>query len=121
MFFCDCLHSNWGDWDGRVSGLAFLPAERRGRALRRERSVRRRRADVGPLARIERFGWNVINAPSNRVWIPRVKHRLITDWYNSTDPDDTRGRRRREVVSEMDYDAQYQDALATLRMFGVLQ
>ena len=70
---------------------------------------------------IEKFGWNVINAPRNRVWIPRVKHRLITDWYNSTDPNDPRRRRRREVVSEMDYDAQYQDALATLRMFGVLQ
>lgn len=71
-------------------------------------------------ARVEKFGWNVINAPSNRVWIPRVKHRLITDWYNSADPDDTR-RRRREVVADMDFEAQYEDALETLRMFGVLQ
>lgn len=70
---------------------------------------------------IEKFGWNVINAPSNRVWVPRVKHRLITDWYNGVDPNDPKGRRRREVVSDMDYDAQYQDALATLRRFGVLQ
>jgi hypothetical protein len=70
---------------------------------------------------IEKFGWNVINAPSNRVRIPRVKHRLITDWYNSTDPNDSNGRLRRQVVSDMDYDAQYQDALTTLQMFGVLQ
>lgn len=70
---------------------------------------------------IEKFGWNAINAPSNRVWIPRVKHRLITDWYNCTDPNDLAGRLRRQVVSGMDYEAQYQDALATLYMFGVLQ
>ena len=68
----------------------------------------------------EKFGWNVINAPSNRVWIPRVKHRLITDWYNCTDQG-TSGRLRRQVVSGMDYEAQYQDALTTLEMFGVLQ
>ena len=75
-----------------------------------------------PIAvRIEKFGWNVINAPSNRVWIPRVKHRLITDWYNMTDPKDPRGRLRRQVVSDLDYDEQLQDALNTLRMFGVLQ
>jgi len=69
----------------------------------------------------EKFGWDVIDAPSNTVWIPRVKHRLITDYYNSTDPNDPSGRLRRQVVSEMSYDAQYADALATLRMFGVLQ
>ena len=70
---------------------------------------------------IEKFGRNVIDAPNNIVWIPRVKHSLITDWYNSKDPKDPRGRLRREVVGEMNYDAQYQDALTTLRMFGVLQ
>ncbi|MGD0762836.1 MAG: hypothetical protein ABR929_06515 [Roseiarcus sp.] len=71
--------------------------------------------------RTEKFGWNVINAPSNRVWIPPVKHRLITDWYNCKDPHDPNERLRRQVVSDMDFEAQYQDALATLRMFGVLQ
>ena len=71
--------------------------------------------------RVEKFGWDVINAPSNIVWIPRVKHRLVTDYYNMTDPDDAKGRRRREVVSGMDYDEQYADALKTLILFGVLQ
>jgi hypothetical protein len=70
---------------------------------------------------VEKFGWDVIDAPSNIVWIPRVKHRLITDWYNSTDPNDPSGRRRRQVIAEQDYDAQYQDALTTLQMFGVLE
>lgn len=86
--------------------------------------VQQNKANVtkSPLdVRIEKFGWNVINAPSNHVWVPRVKHRLISDWYNSTDPNDPKRRRRREVVSDMDYDAQYQDALATLSLFGVLQ
>ena len=69
---------------------------------------------------IEKFGWNVINAPSNRIWIPRIKHRIITDYYAMKYPDNP-GRRRREVVRDMDYDAQYADALRTLRLFGVLQ
>jgi hypothetical protein len=46
---------------------------------------------------------------------------LITDWYNCKDPHDPNERLRRQVVSDMDFEAQYQDALATLRMFGVLQ
>ncbi|HEY1941108.1 MAG TPA: hypothetical protein VGH40_03200 [Roseiarcus sp.] len=70
---------------------------------------------------LERFGWDAINAPSNVVWIPRVKHRLITDYCNMTDLGDPNERRRRVVVSDMDRDAQYADALATLRLFGVLQ
>ena len=69
---------------------------------------------------VEKFGWNVINAPSNRVWIPRVKHMIITDYYASKDPDNLT-RRRREVVRDMDYYDQYADALRTLRLFGVLQ
>jgi hypothetical protein len=70
---------------------------------------------------VEKFGWDVIDAPSNTVWIPRVTHQLITAYYNSTDPTDPSGRLRRQVVSEMSYEAQYADALATLRKFGVLQ
>ncbi len=70
---------------------------------------------------VEKFGWDAIDAPSNTVWIPRIKHQLITAYYNSTDPTDPSGRLRRQVVSEMSYKAQYADALATLRMFGVLQ
>jgi hypothetical protein len=53
--------------------------------------------------------------------IPRSKHQLITDYYNSIDPNDPLSRLRRQVVAEMDFDAQLEDALATLRMFGVLQ
>jgi hypothetical protein len=77
--------------------------------------------EKAPIVRFERFGWNVIDAPSNIVWIPRVKHRLITDYYNMTDPSDSNGRHRRDVVSDMDYDEQYANALSTLTLFGVLQ
>ena len=68
-----------------------------------------------------RFGLDAINDPSNIVRIPRVKHRLITDYYNQTDPDDTKHRRRRQVESEKDFNTQREDGLAVLRMFGVLE
>ena len=68
-----------------------------------------------------RFGWDAINDPSNIVRIPRVKHRLITDYYNITDPKDPQGRRRRQVESEKDFDTQREDGLAILKMFGVLE
>jgi len=71
--------------------------------------------------RLDKFGRNALDAPSNLVWIPRSKHQLITDYYNSIDPNDPLSRLRRQVVAEMDFDAQLEDALATLRMFGVLQ
>jgi hypothetical protein len=71
--------------------------------------------------RVDKFGQNALDAPSNLVWIPRSKHQLITDYYNSIDPNDPLSRLRRQVVAKMDFDAQLEDALATLRMFGVLQ
>jgi hypothetical protein len=71
--------------------------------------------------RVDKFGRNAIDAPSNLVWIPHSKHQLITDYYNSTDPNDTLRRRRRQVVAEMSFEAQREEALATLRRFGVLQ
>ena len=71
--------------------------------------------------RIDKFGQNALDAPSNLVWIPRSKHQLITDYYNSIDPNDPLRRLRRQVVAQMDFDAQLEEALATLTMFGVLQ
>lgn len=68
-----------------------------------------------------RFGSDVINDPSNIVRIPRVKHRLITDYYNETDFNDAGRRRRRQVESDKDFNTQREDALKILRMFGVLE
>jgi hypothetical protein len=33
--------------------------------------------------RVDKFGRYALDAPSNLVWIPRSKHQLITDYYNS--------------------------------------
>ena len=71
--------------------------------------------------RFDKFGRNALDAPSNLVWIPRSKHQLITDYYNSIDPNDPLRRLRRQVVADMDFEAQREEALATLRRFGVLQ
>jgi hypothetical protein len=69
----------------------------------------------------EKFGRAVIDDPSNLVWVPRLKHELITAYYNSTDADDPQGRLRRQVVNAMDFASQYQAGLAAMQEFGVLQ
>ena len=70
---------------------------------------------------IEKFGRNVIDDPSNIVWVPRLKHELITGYYNSKAAGDSQGRLYRQVVNAMDYQSQYEAGLAALQMFGVLQ
>ncbi len=70
---------------------------------------------------IEKFGWDVIDDPSNIVWVPRLKHELITAYYNSTDKDDPDKRLHRQVVNDMDFNGQREAGLAALRKFGVLQ
>lgn len=70
---------------------------------------------------IEKFGRNVIDDPSNLVWVPRLKHELITAYYNSKAAGDPQGRLYRQVVNAMDYQAQREAGLAALQMFGVLQ
>ena len=71
--------------------------------------------------RVDKFGRNALDVPSNLVWIPRSKHQLITAYYNSIDPNYLLGRLRPQVVAEMDFKAQRREALATLKKFGVLQ
>ena len=71
--------------------------------------------------RIEKFGRNLIDSPSNLVWVPRLKHELVTGYYNSIDVDDLRRRLHRRVVNEGDFDAQREAGLEALRRFGVLK
>jgi hypothetical protein len=71
--------------------------------------------------RVEKFGWNAIDAPSNTVWIPRLKHNLITAYYNGKAVEGSGARLRRQIVGDEDFASQYSDGLATLQMFGVLQ
>jgi hypothetical protein len=70
---------------------------------------------------IEKFGRLAIDAPSNLVWVRRLKHELITGYYNSKVDGDPDGRLRRQVVNATDFDSQYQAGLQALQMFGVLQ
>ncbi len=70
---------------------------------------------------IEKFGRDVIDDPDNIVWVPRLKHEMITALYNSKVPGDSQGRLYRQVVNAMDYQAQREAGLAAMRLFGVLQ
>jgi hypothetical protein len=70
---------------------------------------------------VEKFGWNMIDAPSNLVWVPRLKHELITGYYNSKVDGDPYGRLRRQIINEGDFAAQREAGLQALRLFGVLK
>jgi hypothetical protein len=69
----------------------------------------------------EKFGRDVIDDPSNIVWVPRLKHELITAYYNSGAAGDSQKRLYRQVVNAMDYQSQREAGLAALQLFGVLQ
>jgi A nuclease family of the HNH/ENDO VII superfamily with conserved AHH len=74
-----------------------------------------------PAKRIEKFGRDAIDDPSNIVWIPRLTHEKITAEYNSKDDKDPLGRLKREVVNEMSFDEQRAVGLEALRRFGALK
>jgi hypothetical protein len=69
---------------------------------------------------VAKFGRKAIDAPSNLVWVPKLKHELITGFYNSAD-EDFPTRRHRDVVNGMDFAAQRAAGLDTLRRYGVLK
>jgi len=71
--------------------------------------------------RIEKFGRDRIDSPENLVWVPRLKHQLITGYYNEKILTGTGYKLRRQIVGDLDFDAQYQDGLSILQLFGVLQ
>jgi hypothetical protein len=73
------------------------------------------------VEQIEKFGRDVIDDPSNIVWVPRLTHELISGYYNAKDEDDPDKRLRRQVVNDMDFNGQREAGLAALRKFGVLQ
>ena len=66
---------------------------------------------------IHKFGRAMIDDESNLVWVPRYKHRDITAKYNSKIED----RLHRLNVNELDFAAQREEGLATLREVGVLK
>jgi len=70
---------------------------------------------------VVKFGRDAIDDPSNLVWVARLKHELITAYYNEIDPGDPQERRRRDVIGEDEFETQREIGLAVLRKFGVLQ
>jgi hypothetical protein len=70
---------------------------------------------------LEKFGRTLIDDRSNLVWVPRLKHELITGYYNSKVSDDPGALLRRAEVNKLDFGDQRAYALRTLRMFGVLK
>ena len=70
---------------------------------------------------VAKFGRDAIDDPSNVVWVPRLKHELITGYFNELDDDDRQERRRRDVIGGDNFETQYDKGLAALRKFGVLR
>jgi hypothetical protein len=68
---------------------------------------------------VEKFGRDLIDSPNNLIWIPRLKHELITGYYNSKVW--VHGSLRRQIVNAGDFATQREAGLAALRRFGVLQ
>jgi hypothetical protein len=70
---------------------------------------------------LRKFGQDALDHPSNLAYVPRLKHELITAYYNSHYLDRRVYPRTREVVSAMDFNDQREAGLAALRYFGVLK
>jgi hypothetical protein len=67
-----------------------------------------------------RFGDAAIDDPSNIVWVPRLKHEMITGEYNSSVAD-SGSSRLRDTLDEMDFEQQRQKGLEIMRKYGVLK
>ena len=70
---------------------------------------------------IEKFGRAALDDPSNVIWVPTLKHELITGYYSSLERSDQPGILHRDVVDELDFAAQRAAGLDALRRFGVLK
>lgn len=75
--------------------------------------------EVKPL--LIKFGRGPIDDDSNIVWIPRLKHELITNEYNSKPKNGQPFSRFRDYVDTLDFDKQRQIGLEKLRKYGVLK
>jgi hypothetical protein len=72
-------------------------------------------------AGVSKFGREAIDDPSNTVYIPRLKHELISADYSRKDDDDPLGRTLREVADELDFDRQRAIGIKMLRKYGILK
>jgi hypothetical protein len=72
-------------------------------------------------AGMSKFGREAIDDPSNTVYIPRLKHELISADYSRCVEGDPLGRTLREVTDEMDFDQQRAIGIKMLRKYGILK
>ncbi len=70
---------------------------------------------------LPKFSYEVLDDPSNLVWVPRLKHEQITAEYNSKYLDNPIYPLTRVVVTAMDFNAQREAGLDALRRAGVLK
>ena len=69
---------------------------------------------------IEKFGRQLIDDPSNLVWVPHFPHVEITAEYNSV-PNRDGGSTFRERVGKLGFEQQREIGLSFLRKYGVLK
>jgi hypothetical protein len=68
---------------------------------------------------LEKFGRDMIDDPSNIVWVPRLKHELISGYYSSK-PQGS-GSTVRASLAQSDFATQRAAGLEALRKYGVLK
>jgi len=68
-----------------------------------------------------KFGRVAIDDPSNTVYVPRLKHELISADYSRCVEGDPLERTLREVTDEMDFDQQRAIGIKMLRKYGILK
>jgi hypothetical protein len=68
----------------------------------------------------EKFGSDLINDPSNIIWIPRVQHECVSAAYSSNS-DGPGSPLVREVINELDFSQQREAGLKILRECGALK
>jgi hypothetical protein len=69
---------------------------------------------------LEKFGSDLINDPSNIIWIPRLQHECVSAAY-SRNSDGPGSALVREVINELDFNQQREAGLKILRDCGTLK
>ena len=70
---------------------------------------------------LSKFGRDAIDDPRNTVYVPRLKHELISADYSRKVDGDPLGRTFREVVDNLDFDQQRTIGIEMLRKYGILK
>ena len=55
-----------------------------------------------PTLVVEKFGRARLDSADNLIWVPRVKHQLITGYYNSVERDVGGYRLSRQIIGDFD-------------------